>query len=61
MNVPKSFRVPDYVAEALHDITIREGLEHDGDLLRRIVFKFLEDENVNLSDYMFKSKNKNNR
>ncbi|WP_019057765.1 hypothetical protein [Streptomyces prunicolor] len=52
MMVPKSFRMQDWLARAFHDAAIEQGLQ-DGELLRRLVTKHLEDRGCKLSDYMF--------
>ncbi|WP_328932636.1 MULTISPECIES: hypothetical protein [unclassified Streptomyces] len=53
MMIPKSFRMPDWLACALHDAALEQGLD-DGELLRRIVTQHLQDRGYQLSDYMFK-------
>lgn len=55
MMVPKSFRMQDWLAEAFHDAAQADGLQ-DGELLRRMITKHLEDRGYKLSDYMFKTR-----
>ncbi len=57
MMIPKSFRMPDWLARALHDSASDQGLD-DGELLRRIVTEHLENRGYKLSDYMFKTSTK---
>lgn len=52
MMIPKSFRMPDWLARALHDSALEQGLD-DGEMLRRIVTQHLEGSGYKLSDYMF--------
>lgn len=52
MMVPKSFRMQDWLAAAFHDAALEDGLQ-DGELLRRMITKHLEERGVKLSDYMF--------
>lgn len=40
--VPKSFKLPDYQARALHDYAVQNN-KSDGELLRDLVNKYLED------------------
>lgn len=60
MMVPKSFRLQDWAARALHDSADSYQIS-DGDLLRRIVLEHLEREGINLSDYMFATNPSRNR
>ncbi|MGW6738646.1 hypothetical protein [Streptomyces sp. NPDC055013] len=52
MMIPKSFRMPDWLARALHDAAIEQGLD-DGEMLRRIITSHLEGRGYKLSEYMF--------
>ncbi|WP_328494119.1 hypothetical protein OHS59_16290 [Streptomyces sp. NBC_00414] len=51
MMVPKAFRIEDYKARAVHDYATR-ARKSDGELLRDIVSRYLEDQGYDPYDYI---------
>lgn len=51
MMVPKSFRIQDYKARALHDAAQKKGMD-DGSLLREIVDQWLVGQGYDPYDYI---------
>lgn len=49
--VPKSFKLPDYQARALHDYAVQAN-KSDGELLRDIVGQYLTDRGYDPYDYI---------